>query len=216
MDRDLIGFLTYQAINVPALLFGLTFHEWGHARMALALGDDTALRAGRVTLNPLAHLDPIGTLAMLFAPFGWAKPVPVNPHNFRHPRGDFLVSAAGPGMNVLLAFIAGLLYRLLPFAVYGELGPAGRFFIEFLPHFVILNLSLAIFNLIPLRPLDGSHALANLLPLEQAYRFNQFNQAYGMSILFALIILPNVIAVSPLRLVLGPPIQFLSRAFLGY
>jgi Zn-dependent protease len=216
MDRDIISSLSEMVVRIPALLFALTFHEWGHARVALALGDDTAQREGRVSLNPLVHLDPIGTLAILFGPFGWAKPVPVNPNNFRHPRGDFLVSAAGPGMNVLLALISALLFRLLPFAVFQDPGATGRFFIQFLPMMVWLNLSLALFNLIPLRPLDGSHALANLLPVEKAYRFNQFNNAYGMSILFALIMLPMVIQVSPLGMVLGPPIRYLSRLFLGY
>jgi len=119
-------------------------------------------------------------------------------------------------MNVLLALISAFLFRLVPFAAYRDLGATGRFFIEFLPLMVVLNLSLAIFNLIPLRPLDGSHALANLLPIEKAYRFNQFNNAYGMSILFALIMLPMVIRVNPLWEVIGPPIGYLTRLFLGH
>lgn len=205
---DLLGLL---ALRLPALLVAVTFHEFAHARIALAFGDHTAEREGRVTLNPLAHLDPIGTLGMLLGTFGWGRPVPVDPRQLRHPRADLFVSAAGPLMNLAIASLAG---GLLFLAAQGPgllPGVAGAWAMQFLYTLVLLNLGLGLFNLVPLFPLDGSHMLENLLPVEKAYAFKRFGESYGMPILFALIVLPMMTGFSPLWTVLGPPFNLLVR-----
>jgi Zn-dependent protease len=156
---------------LPLSVLSLTVHEFAHAWMALRLGDDTAERAGRLTLNPLVHIDVLGTLILpVIARFGWAKPVPYDPTRFRRSismgTGSALVSAAGPASNVLLAILSalvlGLLYRLAP-GLVAE-GTAGGFFLE---NLVVLNCGLAIFNLLPVPPLDGGGLIGGLLP----YRF---------------------------------------------
>ena len=207
------------AVFAPAILVAITFHEFAHARVALALGDETALKQGRVTLNPLAHLDPVGTMAIVFTVMsgfgiGWGKPVPVNPAAFKHPRGEFFVSAAGPAMNFCLALLSGLLLRGTFDTLVG-LGAVGLFFVKFLHGMVILNLALGFFNLIPLTPLDGSHALGNLLPPAQGRRFNAFNESYGMQVLFALLMLGWVTEFSPIFAVIGPPLRFSFRLIVG-
>jgi Zn-dependent protease len=184
----------------------ITVHEFAHARRALAAGDTTPLAMGRVTLNPLAHYDPIGTTLFVFAGFGWAKPVPVNPSSFAHPRKDGLwVALWGPLSNVLLAtFLAGLL-RL------GITGP-------YTPAVAIMtyaNCVLAIFNLIPIGPLDGAHILEGLLPPEQAQRYAMFQRQYGQFIvigaIFVLFAAPGV-----LMLPINAAFSLLSGAPLGY
>lgn len=143
--------------RIPALLLALTFHEYAHARMAYAWGDPTAKNAGRLTLNPISHLDPLGTIMMLLVRFGWAKPVPINPMNFRDQRGGlFWVSLAGPGINLVIGLVATFL-----FFYFQGLGPVFR---SLMSNIIILNIFLAVFNMIPLPPLDGSKILASMLP----------------------------------------------------
>jgi Zn-dependent protease len=154
---------------LPLSILSLTIHEFAHAWSAWKLGDDTASRAGRLTLNPLSHIDPLGTilLPLLGVPFGWAKPVPVDPSRFRRDvsmgRGMAITAAAGPLSNVVLALVAsvllGLAFRFAPELV--ENGQPGRFF---LVNLVLLNVGLALFNLIPIPPLDGSRIVAWVLP----------------------------------------------------
>ncbi|MGB9742725.1 MAG: site-2 protease family protein [candidate division WOR-3 bacterium] len=160
-------------LAVPAILFGLTIHEFSHGYVALILGDPTARDAGRLTLNPLKHLDPIGTLLLIlpWTRFGWAKPVPINPANFRYPQRDLAISSlAGPGANFLVAVIAGLLYRLL--VLFGVAG----FLLRLAGYFVIYNLILGFFNLMPLPPLDGSRLIYYLLPPGPGGWFSRLEQ----------------------------------------
>jgi len=174
------------ALLLLALVLSLSCHEFGHAWVAKLFGDDTAERAGRLTLNPLAHIDAVGLAMVVLVGFGYAKPVPTDPRNFRSKRADLWVAAAGPGMNLVLAAAAWngfLLMRLngLDFA-YGE--GAETFFVLL----VQVNLLLMLFNLIPLGPLDGNYILPHLLParLAEAYRF--YNARYGVWALLALIV----------------------------
>jgi Zn-dependent protease len=146
-------------IRIPAILIALTVHEFAHGYIAWRFGDPTARNAGRLTLNPLSHLDIFGTMMLFFGPFGWAKPVPVNPFNFTNrKRDDLLVSLAGPASNILLALIFGYTLRLLPNSL---LTPGVLYFFQLC---LGINIGIAFFNLIPVPPLDGSHILADLLP----------------------------------------------------
>ncbi|TET55280.1 MAG: site-2 protease family protein, partial [Anaerolineales bacterium] len=143
-------------------LTSMPVHEWAHAWVAYELGDDTAARRGRLTLNPLAHIDPIGSLMLLFAGFGWGKPVPINPYrlrgNLRVSRA--LVSVAGPFSNFVLAMLAAIPFRMG--WLDGDITTASFIFAEILLDFIWINLILAVFNLLPIPPLDGSRVLAAL------------------------------------------------------
>lgn len=199
-------FLRRALIAAPAIFFSLTVHEFFHAYIAYRFGDSTAKDQGRLTLNPLAHMDLMGTLMMFLSGFrfGWAKPVPVNPYNLRNPRvASFWISAAGPLSNFGLAFIFGLLFRM----VYSggiELSNIGQFFLVA----VQINISLAFFNLIPLYPLDGSHILLAVLPPEFEPRLMQFQR-------FAPFILMFLIITGGFWLVLGPFIRYFIYLFAG-
>ncbi|MDO9535925.1 MAG: site-2 protease family protein [Bacillota bacterium] len=165
---------------IPALLIALTFHEYAHARMAYFWGDPTAKNEGRLTLNPLSHLDPIGLLMLMIVRFGWAKPVPINPFNFRDRRkGLFWVSLAGPGMNLLLGFIATFIL-----IIYGR---TGTLLSSVLFNLIIINVFLAVFNMVPLPPLDGSKILSALLPSRCLQLYHSI-EPYGPFILILLLI----------------------------
>lgn len=196
---------------LPVLLLALTLHEFAHAWTAVCFGDPTPRRAGRLTLNPLRHLDPLGTLFMFVAHFGWAKPVPINPANFTHPRADLWVSLAGIIANLLQAVLYALAWHLLWHFFPLALGLVLR---RFLLLGILLNLSLALFNLLPIFPLDGSHVAKNLLPRPQAYRFSVFSERYGAAILFGLLLIGYVSDVSPLSLLIGIPRDWLAGLLL--
>lgn len=189
------------------LLLSLTVHEYAHARTALAFGDDTARRQGRVTLNPLAHLDPIGTLVLVLSQFiGWARPVPVNPNNL-HPRrlGDIAVSLAGPMSNLGLAILCGLGLRLMLAIVGAPQNDVGRYTYLVLFITMMANLGLFMFNMLPLFPLDGHHIAREILPThDQQQRFMQWQTRFGMVILLALIFLPAVLSRVMERSVFDP------------
>ncbi|MBI4872415.1 MAG: site-2 protease family protein [Candidatus Riflebacteria bacterium] len=158
--------------NIVVFLVAITLHEFGHAAVATWLGDSTARAQGRLSLNPLRHLDPIGTLLILSVQFGFAKPVPVNPARFRHPRRDqVLVALAGPLMNLLLCALCLAALRFasaLPvLAIPGAAGVAGDLLRLFLAIGAVMNAILAVFNLIPIPPLDGSHLLESVLDPRQ-------------------------------------------------
>ena len=201
------AFIQRAIIAAPAILFALTVHEYFHAWTALRFGDPTARDMGRLTLNPMAHLSLMGTLMMFLSGFrfGWAKPVPVNPMNLENPRvADIWISAAGPLSNLGLAFIFGSLFR---FAVFLEFNmPEGVYMFLFFS--VMINVSLAFFNLIPLFPLDGSHILRNLMPREHSHFFDKMEQ-------FSPFILIFLIISGSFWFILGPFIRLFVYIFSG-
>ncbi|MEW5952851.1 MAG: site-2 protease family protein [Bacillota bacterium] len=169
------------ALLLPAIIIGLTFHELAHGYVAYRLGDSTAARQGRLTVNPIAHIDPIGFIALFLVGFGWAKPVPVNPFNMRGDpqRNMLLVSLAGPAANMVLAFVFAVLLGL----GLANLFPHGH---EIVVQIIYINIVLAVFNLLPIPPLDGSKILAGLLPPSQANVIYALEQ-YGFIILLILL-----------------------------
>jgi len=170
-----------------ALIFSLTFHEYGHGKVASMIGDDTAERAGRLTLNPIPHIDPLGLLMVLLIGIGYAKPVPADPRKFNTRWGTLLVAAAGPGMNLLLAIVTINVYSLglkLGISLF-QTPQAYDFFITL----GLINMLLMLFNLLPIGPLDGSYILPYVLPRELAIKYLQFNQRFGAYALLTLILL---------------------------
>jgi Zn-dependent protease len=170
-----------------ALIISLTFHEYGHGIVAKWYGDDTAEKAGRLTLNPLAHIDAGGLLMVVLIGFGYAKPVPTNPANFTSRWATLWVAAAGPAMNLLLAIFTINLYILgvqAGWSLFEGQGP--QFFFTFL---ALINLILMLFNLIPIGPLDGHYILPYFLPRPLAQRYLYYNQRYGVYALLALVVL---------------------------
>lgn len=170
MPNSLLNFLIELVLIFPTVLIALTFHECAHGFAAYKLGDPTAKFMGRLTLNPIKHLDPIGAICMLIAHFGWAKPVPIDITNFKHPKRDLAISALfGPLANLLLGFIGCFLFtladNLLPYQIDNKfLDVLALLLINFLYYFGWLNISLALFNLSPIPPLDGSKILYAFLP----------------------------------------------------
>ncbi|UCD18207.1 MAG: site-2 protease family protein [Candidatus Zixiibacteriota bacterium] len=200
-------FIRRALIAAPAIFFSLTVHEFFHAYLAYRFGDTTARDMGRLTLNPLAHLDFFGTLMMFLSGFrfGWAKPVPVNPYNLRNPRwADLWISAAGPLSNLGLGFIFGMLFRL----AYSSFLPVPSVVVQFFLIAVIINVSLAFFNLIPLFPLDGSHILASLLPPEYEEKLAGIQR-------FAPFLLMFLILIGGFWFILGPFITIFVQLFAG-
>jgi len=182
--------LKFLIIFVPVILFSLTIHEYAHAYIANKLGDDTAKRLGRLTLNPLKHLDPIGTILLILVHFGWAKPVPVDPRNFKDPKKDMLyVAIAGPISNIITAIISALLLKLMVFnlASSGAFGAYSEPLIQFLVWMIFIGVVLAVFNMLPIPPLDGSRVLYGLLPDHLTYSIKKI-ETYGILILFAVIL----------------------------
>ena len=172
--------------GLPGLLLALVLHEYAHARVAVAMGDFTPKLTGRLTLNPMAHIDPIGLLMLLVARFGWAKPVMVNPRNFRDmKKGNILVALAGPAANFLTAFVT--LFIMMVLFKLGMLNTVGIKTV--LSMIVLFNINFGIFNLIPLPPLDGSKILLEFLPGELAYKYMGLER-YSFIILIILIMTP--------------------------
>ncbi len=192
-------------IFAVGLIIALTFHEFCHAFVADRFGDPTPRSYGRVSLNPLRHLDPIGTLMLLVFHFGWGKPVPVDPYNLSK-KEEALVSLAGPGSNLLLAVITAFLIRLTP---------VNTVIAAIAVQFVYINLILAVFNLLPIPPLDGSKLFLNLLPEDQSLEWEKAFDRYGFIILIALLFLP-VNGSNIINLTISPIINFLLRLLLGY
>ena len=208
--------LPIMLIIAPPILLALTFHEFAHAFVANRLGDTTAKNAGRLTLNPLAHLDLVGTLMVFIIRIGWAKPVPVNPLNFQNPKKDLLwVSLAGPLSNILLAFLFGFLCRLLDITHLNITQLSITEIIRFMIGFsVMINLILAFFNIIPIPPLDGSKILAGILPSQYESIFNQFMK-YGHFILLGLIVISVIFNIPLFYKIYSPFVRFFSYIFAG-
>ncbi len=199
--------ITEWIVRIPVLLFAITIHEYGHGKAALSLGDPTAKEHGRLTLNPLSHLDPLGAICLFLFNFGWAKPVPVDPRYFKNPRRDIvLMSMSGPIANLSAAFVAGIFVRyfLLPFEVYQKV----------LVYLVLMNVGLGLFNLIPIPPLDGSHILENILPNSISSVYRRFRR-YGAFFLIAVVLLDNFAHTGILNRVLVYPMLALSHLFAG-
>ena len=180
------------------LIFALTFHEFGHAYIAYLCGDDTAKSAGRMSLNPLVHLDLFGSIMVLIAGFGYARPVPVNPSNYRVRNADFYIASAGPLMNLLLGIIGALLYGILAYNNLTMLAGVPLLFL--LKLFIIINFNLFLFNLIPLGPLDCNSVFTHFLPTNLRIRYQYWNFRYGSYALVGLVLLsimlPNFSAFS--------------------
>ena len=201
---DIHNFLAEILLGIPGLLIAMTFHEYAHARVAVSLGDFTPRLMGRLTVNPRPHIDPIGLIALFLVGFGWAKPVMVNPRNFRNPkRDDILVSVSGPLMNLFIGFIACYIWYFIGFH-HIETSQTVRHMIE---KIFLYNVNFAVFNMLPIPPLDGSHILRNLLPPDLAYRYQSIER-------YSILIMILFIATPVLKYILIPPIQAISAVYI--
>jgi len=205
--------------RVVVLLTAFAFHEFAHAWAAVRFGDETPRINGRLTLNPLAHLDPIGSLMLIAAGFGWAKPVQVNPYVLerRSPAALMWVSLAGPASNLLLAVIASIPFQLGLVSAYGAMVNPGSIvpsLDKLLYEFVFINLLLCLFNLIPIAPLDGEKIFTYFLPANIAQVFDTI-RPYGPLILMALIFLGPLLGINLLGMIIGPPLQALMNILVG-
>jgi Zn-dependent protease len=203
----MFGFSLMEMVaGLPGLIMALALHEYAHARAAVAMGDFTPRMMGRLTVNPLAHIDPIGLVMLLVARFGWAKPVVINPHNFRdRKKGEILVALAGPAMNFLLAFLALGVMIFLTHTMRMEMSYGLRAVLWLI---VVYNINFGVFNLIPLPPLDGSRILMAVLPYELQYRFAGLER-------YSMIIFIIFIATPILSYILVPIAQVLLGLFSG-
>jgi len=205
-----MGSIVSFLLSLPPILFALTIHEYSHGYMALRMGDPTAKFAGRLTLNPIKHIDIMGLFAFIIFRFGWAKPVPINPGNFRDfKKGILYTSLAGPLSNFLIAIPFGLIARGIP-AQVDFLLPL-RILLEL---FVFYNLIFCAFNLIPIPPLDGSHVLFALLP-PQYRHIELWLTRYGFFVLIGLIMFDRITGIPVLWGWIGPFVTFFSILFAG-
>lgn len=220
---DFFLFVAFAGAVTTALVLGIAFHEFCHALSASALGDQTAARQGRLTLNPLAHLDPLGTLLLFFVGFGWGKPTPVNPYALRNgPRtGMAIVAAAGPISNLFIASILALPIRLGwtpwhdPFLVAGTRGwSAHDYFGLFFTAGVQINCLLAVFNLLPLAPLDGFKVALGVLPLDLARPIARMER-YGIFILMGVFFLGPFVGINVFGSLIHPIENGIAKALTG-
>lgn len=203
------GFFDQLPFLLAALVPALTFHEWAHAAVAYSQGDQTAQRAGRLSLNPFVHLDVLGTMAIFFIGFGWAKPVPVNPSQMRGKWSEFMVAGAGPATNLILGIFFALLLRWNVPSLFAE--HYSGFFISLFQISMILNFALCFFNLIPIGPLDGSTLLARLLPLRSSWSYENWNARFGSLLLMGLIFMDLLLPIHILRNLIWTPSMVLAR-----
>jgi Zn-dependent protease len=194
-------------VRIPVLLFAITIHEYAHGRVALALGDPTAKSAGRLSFNPITHIDPFGAICLFLFNFGWAKPVPVDVRFFKDIRRDtVLMSLSGPVANLAAASVAGLFVRYLLFPV--------EVYVEVLLYSILMNIGLGIFNLLPIPPLDGSHILENLLSPHASLKYRGLRR-YGPLLLIGIIMLDNFAHTGILNRLLGYPMIYLAHLLAG-
>ena len=182
--------ILYYALSALAVLIVLTIHEYSHAYAAYRLGDPTAKNMGRLTLNPIKHIDPFGALCMLLFHFGWARPVPINARNFKNPKRGFAITAlAGPLSNLATAFVSAFIY-LLTYALFRNVGFTSKFTLnivqntlDFIYVFHIINVGIAIFNLIPVPPLDGSRILTVVLPPKTYFAIMKYERTIYLALI---------------------------------
>ena len=207
------GFDLARALKfLPGIILGLTVHEYCHALVAHMCGDSTSKDQGRVTLNPLKHIDPLGFIMLIFVGFGWAKPVQFNEQNLRNPKTDVIkIALAGPLSNAVIAMLLSIIFSLLSAAAFSHITPFWQVLSEVFIYAIYINWGLFIFNLIPLPPLDGSHLL-----LSQFKRYPVLYNAlykYGSFVLFGLIIVSFATKINVFPI--WPAIQFLGEGFLS-
>ena len=194
-------------ILLICLVFSLTFHEYAHGIVAYYYGDDTAYNNGRLTLNPLAHLDPVGTFMILFIGIGYAKPVPVNPYKLNNPRLDLIkVAAAGPISNLILSFVSIVVFKIIVHP-----GVSNNI-VELLQTMIYINTALAVFNLLPVHPLDGGQIFGNIISKYNP-SFASKLLLYGPKALFIIIIFGLFTGTSILWLIIGPIVKFIITSF---
>ena len=187
-------------LMTPVILFSLTVHEYSHGRMALRLGDDTAQRLGRLSFNPLRHLDILGVLFFYFVGFGWAKPVPVDPRNFEHPRRDMMyVAIAGPLSNIALAVCCSFFIRLI--------SPEFSYLFVILAYGIWINVALAIFNMLPMYPLDGASVLKGMVSQKIAERMTNLDR-FGAFLILGVFLLDHFAHTGILGTILMLPINY--------
>lgn len=221
---DPAGFLRLTVLVALSLVVAITVHEFSHAVVAVGLGDNTARRLGRLSLNPLRHLDPSGTMMMLLAGFGWGKPVPVDPGRLAHGHtGTALVAGAGPLSNLILAFLLAIPIKLglldstrptLDRVAHVMTGGFREGVSDILGLVIFFNLLLAVFNLIPLSPLDGSRVMAGLIPSDRASEYARLQQ-FGPAILVGLIMFDFVLGIGVLWGIMGPVVRGLTSVATG-
>lgn len=181
-------------VRILIIFMVLPVHEYAHAFAARKLGDRTAENMGRLSLNPITHIDPIGAICLLLTGFGWAKPVPVNPNRFKHIKSGTIITAlAGPFSNIIVGYIGWVVYKFLLFAFISDMTQTIHYVELILEYFVIVNLSLAIFNLLPIPPLDGSRVLTVFLPLKYQWKIQEY-QMY-ISLAFLIIIFLGILDI---------------------
>ncbi len=211
-------FILRLVIQIPILLMTLTIHEFSHGYAAYLLGDDTAKRAGRLTLNPISHIDPFGLIMLFIVHIGWAKPVPINPYNFKNFKRDTAITAAaGPASNFLIAILLSVFFNLIvkfnPTMMHSQslLSTMG---ISMLYYAILINLALGIFNLIPIPPMDGSKILGGFLSDEAYYKYTAQEQrgAQLLMIIFAASYLLNLNLIGS---IIMPPLNFLLNLLIG-
>lgn len=198
---------------LPGIIIGLTVHEFCHALVAHMCGDSTSKEQGRVSLNPLKHIDPLGFLMLIFAGFGWAKPVQFNEQNLRNPKVDVIkIALAGPLSNAVIAMVLSVLFSILSSTLFIQSTPLTQIASEVFIYAIYINWGLFIFNLIPLPPLDGSHLLLSQLKKYPALHDGLYK--YGSFLLFGLIIASFVTKIDFLPI--WPAIQFIGKGFLSF
>ena len=213
-----MNFLTQIIIQLPILLIALTVHEFSHGYVAYMLGDDTAKRAGRLTLNPISHIDPFGLIMLFIARIGWAKPVPINPYNFNNYKKDTaLTAAAGPTANFILAILLSIIFNLIkkmnPDIMY-RASSLTQFWLGMLLYAILINLALGLFNLIPIPPMDGSKILGGFLSDEAYYRYTA-RERQGAQLLMIILAISFVFRLNIIGTIIMPPLNFFLKLLTG-
>ncbi len=206
-DFNFNEFMVKLALSIVPFMFAVTIHEVMHGYAAYKLGDNTAKNAGRLTLNPIAHIDPVGLLVLVLTRMiGWAKPVPVNYNNLRHKYGVAIVSVAGPLANFVTAFLSAVILKLLTMTFYYIPSAIVEPLFLMTLYSITINLALCIFNLLPIMPMDGARIIWNFLPREQAIKYEETEKYYFIIILI-------LIFTSVLHYIISPIISFVAGVF---